>query len=76
MPDSYPPQYGEMVLAQVRAGTPVREVADRLEVRTAAVVQWKEQDKIGSGKTAGLTTDEAAELRANGLPRWRPNSPQ
>lgn len=64
MPDSYPPQYREMILAQVRAGRPVREVVEGLAVSTATVFRWKKQDKIDRGETGGLTTGEAAELRA------------
>ena len=53
-----------MVLAQVRAGRPVTEVADGLEVSTATVFQWKKQDEIDRGETGGLSTTEAAELRS------------
>lgn len=64
MPDSYSPQYREMVLAQVRSGRRVVELAAELEVSEATIFRWKKQDRIDRGLTAGTSTGDNAELRA------------
>lgn len=64
MPHSYSPQYREMVLVQVRAGRPVAELADELEVSEATIFRWKKQDQIDRGLRSGTSTDESSELRA------------
>jgi transposase-like protein len=43
MPDTYSPQYREMVLAQVRAGRSVYDLAEGLEVSAATIFRWKKQ---------------------------------
>ena len=64
MPDSYSPQYREMVLAQVRSGRRVVELASELEVSEATIFRWKKQDRVDQGLTAGTSTGDNAELRA------------
>jgi transposase InsO family protein/transposase-like protein len=64
MPYAYSPEYREMVLEQLRAGRLVSEVAATLEVSEATVYRWKAQDKVDRGVRPGLTTAEAADLRA------------
>ena len=63
MPEKYSSQYREMVLAQVRAGRSVYDLADGLEVSAATIFRWKKQDKIDAGDAAGLSSQDAVELR-------------
>jgi transposase-like protein len=53
-----------MVLAQVRAGRSVYDLADGLEVSAATIFRWKKQDQIDSGTAVGLSSQDSAELRA------------
>ena len=64
MPISYSSQYREMVLAQVRAGRPVAELANELEVSEATTFRWKQQDRIDAGAVPGMSSSESAELKA------------
>jgi|688.fasta_scaffold377064_1 transposase-like protein len=64
MPYAYSPEYREMVCEQIRAGRPVGDVAGSLEVSEATVYRWKAQDSVDRGVRPGLTTAEAADLRA------------
>ena len=64
MPQSYSPQYREMVLAQIRAGRPVSELAAELEVSESTIFRWKYQGRIDRGESPGTTTGDNAELRA------------
>jgi putative transposase len=63
MPESYSSQYREMVLAQVRAGRSVYDLAEGLEVSAATIFRWKKQEQIDVGNTVGLSSQDAAELR-------------
>ena len=53
-----------MVLAQVRAGRSVYDLAEGLEVSAATIFRWKKQDQIDAGDAVGLSSQDAAELRA------------
>ena len=64
MPYAYSPEYREMVLAQVRAGRRVAELAAELEVSESTIHLWKTQDEIDRGERVGVSTGESAELRA------------
>jgi putative transposase len=64
MPDTYSSQYREMVLAQVRAGRSVYDLADGLEVSAATIFRWKRKDQIDAGTAVGLSSQDSAELRA------------
>ena len=64
MPDRYSSQYREMVLAQIRAGTSVPEVAASLEVSEATVYRWRHQDRVDRGETPGTSSIEHAALAA------------
>ncbi len=64
MPVTYSSQYREMVVAQVRAGRSVSELAEGLEVSAATIFRWKKQDWIDAGTAVGLSSQDHAELRA------------
>jgi transposase-like protein len=49
MPHSYAPQYREMVLAQIRDGRTVTELAAELEVSAATIFRWRKQARIDGG---------------------------
>ena len=53
-----------MVLAQIRAGRPVAELARDLEMHESALHRWKRQDRIDRGLISGVSTVEGAELKA------------
>jgi transposase len=53
-----------MVLAQVRAGRSVYDLAEGLEVSAATIFRWKRQDQIDAGTAVGLSSQDNAELRA------------
>ena len=63
MPDTYSSQYREMVLAQVRAGRSVYDLAEGLEVSAATIFRWKRQDQIDSGNAVGLSSQELAAVK-------------
>ena len=64
MPATYSLQYREMLLAQIRAGRFVYELAEVLEVSAARIFRWKKQDQIDAGTAVGLSSKDHAELRA------------
>lgn len=64
MPYAYSSEYREMVLAQVRSGRRVAELALELEVSESTIHRWKSQDEIDRGQRPGVSTGESAELRA------------
>lgn len=63
MPLSYAPQFRAMVIDQVRAGKPVKDVVVELGVSESTVHRWVRQDRIDRGELTGTTTGESAELR-------------
>ena len=64
MPDTYWSQYREMVFAQVRAGRSVYDHAKGLEMSGATIFRWKKHDQIDAGDAVGLSSQDAADLRA------------
>ena len=77
MPFAYSPEYREMVLAQVRAGRRVAELADELEVSESTIHRWKTQDEIDRGERVGVSTRRAPSCRqrGNGLRSLKPSWP-
>ncbi|MFD0855375.1 transposase [Actinomadura adrarensis] len=55
MPRSYPPEFHRKVLDLVKAGRPVRQVAEDLHMPSQTIYVWLRQDRIDSG--AGTRTD-------------------
>ena len=64
MPRTYDPQFRRRVVELVRAGRPVRLVAEELGLAPATVHRWKAQDLIDRGLKPGLSTSECGELAA------------
>ena len=64
MPFAYSSEFREMVLAQIRAGRPVAELARDLEMHESMLHRWKRQDRIDRGLISGVSTVEGAELKA------------
>jgi transposase len=59
----YPPEFRRQALELLRAGTPLKEVADDLGVSEQTLRNWRGQGDIDAGRAEGLTTDEREELR-------------
>ena len=74
MPFAYSSEFREMVLDQIRAGRPVAELAQELEMHQSTLHRWKRRDRIDRGLVSGVSTSESAELpaarRRSGS--WRP----
>lgn len=64
MPYRYPPEFRRKVLDLIAAGRSVASVAADLGVSDQTVYTWRKQELIDTGRVPGLTTVEAAELRA------------
>ncbi|MFB4320730.1 transposase [Actinomadura sp. 21ATH] len=64
MPRSYPPEFRRKVLDLVKAGRPVRQVAEDLHMPSQTIYVWLRQDRIDSGLEPGLTSADQAELVA------------
>ena len=64
MPKSYPPEFKARVLALLKAGRSIRQVALELELSEATIYTWRKQDEIDSGARPGLSSPQAAELAA------------
>ncbi len=64
MPYRYPPEFRRRVLDLVAAGRSVASIAADLGVSDQTIYTWRKQELIDTGQVSGLTTDEAAELRA------------
>ncbi len=64
MPRSYPPEYRRRVLDLLESGKTVAEVAAGLEVTAQTIYNWWNQHLIDTGRKAGVTTAESAELVA------------
>jgi transposase len=58
----YPPEYKQRVVALVRSGRPVKEVAHEFKLRLTTIYRWVAQADVDAGDREGLTTDEKAEL--------------
>src|SRR5215208_2731417 len=61
---NYDPEFRRRVLELVRAGRPVRVVAEELGLAAATVHRWKAQDLVDRGVKPGLSTIERGELAA------------
>ena len=64
MPYRYPPEFRRKVLDLVAAGRSVASIAADLGVSDQTIYTWRKQELIDTGVEPGLTTVEAAELRA------------
>jgi putative transposase len=64
VPRTYDPELRRRVLELVRAGRPVRVVAEELGLAAATVHRWKAQDLVDRGVKPGLSTIERGELAA------------
>ncbi len=64
MPYRYPSEFRRKVLDLIAAGRSVASIAADLGVSDQTVYTWRQQELIDTGQVSGLTTVEAAELRA------------
>ena len=64
MPYRYPPEFRRKVLDLIAAGRSVASIAADLGVSDQTIYTWRKQELIDTGQVPGLTTVEAAELRA------------
>ena len=64
MPKRYPAEFRRRVLDLVAAGRSVGSVAENLGVSAQTIYNWRRQDAIDRGESAGLSSLERAELRA------------
>jgi transposase-like protein len=64
MPYRYPPECRRKVLDLIAAGRSVASIAADLGVSDQTIYTWRKQELIDTGQVQGLTTVEAAELRA------------
>jgi transposase len=64
VPRTYDPEFRRRVLELVKAGRPVRVIADELGLAEATVYRWKAQDLIDRGVKPGTSTSERGELAA------------
>ncbi len=63
MPYRYPPEFRRRVLDLIAAGRPVASIASDLGVSDQTIYTWRKQELVDTGVEAGLTTNEAGELR-------------
>ena len=64
MPCRYPPEFRRRVLDLIASGRSVASIAADLGVSDQTIYTWRKQELIDTGVEPGLTTVEAAELRA------------
>lgn len=64
MPYRYPPEFRRKVLDLIAAGRSVASIAADVGVSDQTIYTWRKQELIDTGEVPGLTTVEAAELRA------------
>lgn len=64
MPKPYPPEFRARVLALLRAGKTVQQVARELNLSDATIYNWRRQDESDTGVRPGLSSPQAAELAA------------
>lgn len=62
MPKRYPPEFRRRVLALLRAGRSVTEIAADLGVSTQTIYNWRRQERIDSGLRPGVSSSDHAEL--------------
>ena len=59
----YPPEFRRQAVELIRAGTPVKQVAEELGVSQQTLRNWVRQGDIDAGRAEGLPSDEREELR-------------
>lgn len=64
MSNPYPPEFRIRVLALLRAGKTVQQVARELDISDATIYNWRRQDEIDTGARPGLSSPQATELAA------------
>ncbi len=64
MPYRYPPEFRRRVLDLIAAGRSVASIAADLGVSDQTIYTWRKQELIDTGAEPGLSSVEAAELRA------------
>lgn len=64
MPRSYPPEFRRKVLDLVEAGRPIKQIAEMLGISNQTIYVWRRQHLIDTGRLAGVTSSENAELVA------------
>ncbi|CAN5242349.1 hypothetical protein BH09ACT13_BH09ACT13_01560 [soil metagenome] len=64
MPKRYPPEFRRRVLALLKAGSGVAEVAADLDVSAQTIYNWRRQEQIDSGLRPGVNSTDHAELIA------------
>ena len=64
MPYRYPPEFRRRVLDLIASGRSVASIPVDLGVSDQTIYTWRKQELIDIGVEPGLTTVEAAELRA------------
>lgn len=64
MPRAYPAEFRARAVALVRAGKEQKQTATELGIHPVTLSKWVKQDRVDRGEIAGVSTTEAAELRA------------
>jgi transposase len=59
----YPPSFRRQAVELIRSGTPLKQVADELDVSEQMLRNWRRQGDINAGRAEALNTDERDELR-------------
>ena len=62
MPKQYPAEFRHRAIALVRAGKPVKHVAQDLGISAGGLHLWVRQDRIDRGAISGTSTTENIEL--------------
>ncbi len=62
MPRQYPAEFRHRAIALVRAGKPVKHVAQDLGISAGGLQQWVRQDRIDRGEIPGTSTTDHTEL--------------
>lgn len=62
-PRAYPPEFRRKLIALIRAGRRIEELADEFSVGTQTLRNWLKQDDLDDGRRSdGLTTPEREEV--------------
>jgi len=64
MPKPYPPEFRRKVLDLLAAGRSVGSVAADLGMSGQTIYNWRRRELVDTGRAAGLSTREQAELGA------------
>ena len=62
MPRSYPPEFRRKVLALLKAGRTVAQLANDLQISDQTIYTWRRQEAIDTGRLPGITSTDHAEL--------------